>query len=57
MEEKRIKKTCASAQVGVTVAIDLADDATYQYLWDINCNSARIACAMKESQQPFAKCN
>ncbi|AFJ45915.1 hypothetical protein [Shimwellia blattae] len=44
---KRAKKTCASAQAGVTTVIDInSADTTYQYLWDLNSTSGAFVHAM-----------
>ncbi|EOV9963012.1 hypothetical protein [Citrobacter sedlakii] len=51
------KKTCTSAQVGVSHVVNPKVDATYQYLWDHHCINARRTLASEQTQQPFAKCN
>ena len=52
-----IKKTCASAQVGVIQVVNFIVDTTYQYLWDLQCSKPRFVVTSTQSQQRIAKCN
>lgn len=52
-----IKKTCASAQVGVIQVVNFIVDTTYQYLWDLQCSKPRFVVTSTQSQQHIAKCN